>query len=411
MKGPANVVLCAVTTLLLLGRSDNEGSIRGIEVVESDSAGITIVDITGPIDLLPVWELSEEPITEVSGEAPPFLGSVGEVGILADGSLLIEDNQSDQIHRFNAAGEEVQVIARRGEGPGEFQNITSLTVTDGDTVYVYDRRLYRVTQFLPDGQLGFTLTVDRERAGPGALILDGWALDSDHLVLHSMGPGDNSFEGSGRRDQRDAVIHLVDREGAAIAPELSFTGAYSIRGSFGDVGAPLTNQPFVSVSSDRILHGSSIRYELVISDTDLQPLRIVRWDGWRRPFTEEDAGRMQDTLELIFASYREARPTEANALLGAMVNPDLLPDSLPAIGTAVFDDRGRIWVSDFIPSMRRWNDEGRSWHVLDSDGTPLAALRGLPLARLVAVRGNRVALVLRDELDVEHVRVFEVRMP
>jgi len=53
-------------------------------------------------------------------------------------------------------------------------------------------------------------------------------------------------------------------------------------------------------------------------------------------------------------------------------------------------------------------DQAETWHVLDRDGTPLGRLM-LPLnARLEAVRSDRAVLIVRDELDVQHLRVYAV---
>ena len=409
MESYARAIYASCVIPVVAGCYSPAASSGGLQITESDSSGITLVQINGAMAELPIVGLEEEPIMVISGDAPPFLGSIGEVAILSDGGLLIEDNQSDQIHQFDSSGDEVQVLGRQGEGPGEFQNILSLTVTRGDTAYVYDRRLYRLTQFMPDGALGFTLTVGRDRAGPGALVLHGLAIGSNRLLLHSMGPGESRWEGSGHRDQRDAVLQVVDGEGVQLRPDLAFHGSYSIQGAFGDARAPLTNIPFVSVRPDQVLYGSGVDYELVITDTALQPRRIIRWSGWRRPFTEEDALALADSLWVVWGPLRERRPESVDDLLEAMVSPDVLPDSLPALGAALLDDLGRIWVSDFVPNIGAWSHAHRSWHLLGPDGHPIAAV-DLPPGQLAAVRGDRVAVILRDELDVEHVHVFRLRM-
>lgn len=45
---------------------------------------------------------------------------------------------------------------------------------------------------------------------------------------------------------------------------------------------------------------------------------------------------------------------------------------------------------------------------LDADGHPLARVELPPNSRLAAVRQDRVALVVRASLDVEHVQVFMI---
>jgi hypothetical protein len=401
-----------VVTLILLivaGGCEQRTASGSVDVTETDSAGVSLVRISGSVEDLPVLMLSAAPIAEVSGDAPPFLGSVGEVEILYDGGLLIEDNQTAELRRFDPSGLELQVLGRRGDGPGEFQNLTELTVTAGDTAYAYDRRLYGVSRFNPDGTLAATLSIGRERAGSGSLVLDAWALDSQHLFLHSLGARDNTLEGRAFRHQRDAVLHRLDGSGTDLGPSVSFTGGYSIAGDHGDAGSPFANSPFVSVAGDQVLYGSSLNYELVLTGIDLEPRRIIRWAGWAQPLTESTIQAVRDSIEAGLSELRAARPEMVTNLMNALFDPTLLPDTLPALHAAVLDDTGRIWVSAFRPGLSLSIDEGRAWHLLDSRGAPLARIQLPPTARLAAIRGERVALIERDALDVEHVRVYELQ--
>src|SRR5687767_3996104 len=81
-----------------------------IAVAETDSAGVTRVMISGDIANLPVWGLSTEPVLQIRGEDPPHLGSIGEVQLLSDGRLLVEDNQTDVLRLFNTSGVEERVV-------------------------------------------------------------------------------------------------------------------------------------------------------------------------------------------------------------------------------------------------------------------------------------------------------------
>lgn len=407
MRGELHRLVPLLLAAQMAACAERDAPRPAIQVAEADSAGVVLVRISGPVEALPVWELTPTPVAEISGDTPPWLGSVGEVEILSDGSLLVEDNQTAELRRFTPAGEEARLLGGPGEGPGEFQNLTELNATAGDTAYAYDRRLYRISRFDPDGTLAATIQVGRERAGPRSLVLDAWGLDSERLVLHSLGPYEHDFDGRAYRDQRDAVLHLVDGEGEELVSPVRFTGGYSIAGQFGDIRAPFANEPFVSVGAGRIVHGSGLRYELVVRSRGFRPVRIIRWEGWRRSLPDSLLEAVRDTVEVGLEAFREARPDLARQVLDALFDPELLPDTLPALRSAMLDDRGRIWVSSFRPTTEAWS-QVEAWHVLDSLGAPLARVRLPSSARLAAVRGDRVALVVRDTVDLEHVRVFEL---
>lgn len=408
MRNRLGVVATLVLSALIVGCSEASELRSPIAVSESDSSGIAVVTISGAVEDLPEWTLSSNPVTEVSGKAPPFLGRVGEVEILPDGRLLIEDDQTDELRIFDRSGRVSKLVGGSGDGPGEFQSLTELTLTRGDTAYTYDRRHYRISIFGPRGELVDAIFVGRERAGAGSLVLDAWATDSEHLILHSLGPLESApRHGRPYRDQRDAILHSLDAGGRERRPPVRFTGGYSIEGPHGDAPGPFANEPFVSARAGRVLHGSALDYELTLRTPRLEPVRVIRWEGWRRPLGEQTVQAVRDTLELRYAELEDIRPELYEMLIGALFAPELLPDSLPALGSAFLDERGRIWVSRFRPTVYRWSQED-VWHVLDPTGRPLARLALPPHSRLTAVRGDRAALVMRDSLEVEHVRVFEI---
>jgi hypothetical protein len=160
------------------------------------------------------------------------------------------------------------------------------------------------------------------------------------------------------------------------------------------------------VSADQILTGSGLIYELVVRRPDLDAQRIVRWSGWDEPLADEVVSALRDSVSASFEAARAANPDiDFDALLENLFRPDLLPERLPAIGAAMLDDEGRIWVARFWLSADVWMQED-VWHVLDPDGVPLARLRLPPNAQLADVRSDHVALIVRDSLDVEQVQVF-----
>jgi YD repeat-containing protein len=392
MRTHADRTLTWTLALPLLACSGKSEEVGGIRVVTTDSAGVALVDITGDVADLPEWSLAAEP-SAVIGAAPPLLGRVGEVALMADGRILVEDEQAAELHAFDAAGTHIRRVGGRGQGPGEFQNLTELSLAAGDTAYTYDRRQYRVSAFDSDGNLLRTLDVGRERAGPTSLVLDAWALDSEHLVLHSNGPGQPApADGGAYRDQRDAVLHGLSADGTERRSPVHFTGGYSIRSATGDATAPFANRPFVDVSAGRILSGSGLTYELVIRNADLDVSRIVRWSAWDEPLTEEMVSTLRDSVSASFEEARAVNPDiDFTRLLESLFAPDLLPERLPALGAALLDDEGRIWVARYWLAADQWEQEE-----LPSD------------ARLAHVRGNRVALIVRDSLDVEQVHVFSI---
>jgi hypothetical protein len=99
---------------------------------------------------------------------------------------------------------------------------------------------------------------------------------------------------------------------------------------------------------------------------------------------------------------------------------EVRPDTLPALGSALLDEDGRIWVARyrapddpavaFSGPEQEWRQRDL-WHVLDADGKPIARVLLPPESRLLAVRSDRVAVATRDALRAESVRVLTIDKP
>ena len=395
------------TVFVCLAACSNYAEPSGqIHVTERDSAGVRVLTISGAVTDLPVVRFDGDPAAEVSGDAPPYLGRIGEVEFLSDASLLVEDAQSSELHLFDAAGNVLGLMGGAGEGPGEFRNLTALTVTPGDTIYAYDRGLSRVSAFDRHGALIRTIGVAREDGGLGTLARDVWAFDSDHLLLHRMSPWDSATsEPRPRRDQRDVILFSLDRAGRVRPGPIRFTGGYTIEGDDFDGPAPFANQPIIVVGGGRVVHGSGLAYELTVRGADLRPSSIVRWHGWQEPVVPAAIEAARDSFEASFGELLTQRPDVVDPLVDAIFSPELLPDLMPGIGSAFVDSGGRMWISRFTPTMERWNEQ-EAWHVLDRAGHPQFRVRLPERSRLAAVKQDRIALIMRDDLDVDHLGVF-----
>ncbi len=405
-------VLLAASALIACGdRSDPQPST--LSVTHADSAGVVIVEITGDPAELPVWSLADEPTTEIRGDTAPFIGSIGEVAVLSDGRLLLEDDQSKSLYLFRPDGTTFSVLGARGDGPGEFRDINALSLTAGDTVYAFDRRQRRMSVFDASGAFLRSIPLDTELDSEGELPRRAWALTSARLVAHVASPLEiTDSPNLVQRDQRDVVLHSLDGAGSPVGSSLRFQGGYSIRGFVKDRGIiivpPFANAPILASGNGQFVHGTGLEYELVVSGPDLTPMRVLRWPGWVEPLSDTVLAATRAKAAEGFSEIRATDPDAADLIVDVMFTKDLLPSTMPALGSALMDDRGRLWVSEFRPSPDRLNQRD-AWHVLDGDGTPLARVRLPDRARLVAVRNDHVALVMLDDLDVEHLRVLRLR--
>ena len=89
-------------------------------------------------------------LARISGEDHD-LSAIGRIAVSPDGRIWISQPQDGNIRSFSPAGRPLNVVGRRGEGPGEFAPPTSLH-DDGRALLVLDSRQRRVVKFNREGR-------------------------------------------------------------------------------------------------------------------------------------------------------------------------------------------------------------------------------------------------------------------
>jgi hypothetical protein len=104
------------------------------------------------------WSVREE-LRIGSRDAPDqALTRVSQVVIGPAGLMYVGQPMERMIRVFDLSGAEVRRIGRQGRGPGELEGLTGFGFL-GDTLYVSDGRLNRVTLFGSDGDVLRTFTL------------------------------------------------------------------------------------------------------------------------------------------------------------------------------------------------------------------------------------------------------------
>jgi hypothetical protein len=122
---------CATLVLLLIVMGCARNELPEADAVEP---GVFAIDTT-PVLTLGVSD----------GNARLMFNLVQSARRQADGTLLVADGGSLEVRWYDADGEPVRAVGRRGEGPGEFGGPLSLLPWPGDTVAVLDHGQRRLT--------------------------------------------------------------------------------------------------------------------------------------------------------------------------------------------------------------------------------------------------------------------------
>lgn len=70
----------------------------------------------------------------------------------SQGHIYVADEAVMNIRSYDAAGHYLRTIGQRGQGPGEFQSFTGMTINRQDEIITLDRGNARFTRFSPEGK-------------------------------------------------------------------------------------------------------------------------------------------------------------------------------------------------------------------------------------------------------------------
>ncbi len=345
---------------------------------------------------VPEW--SFRPVALVQPEQPPF-GRVADLELREDGSLFVLDAISRTIRVFGPDGVEVREFGRRGQGPGEFEQPAKLLWGPEGNLWVLDLRNGRLTSFSPDGDLrGTHRPVDLPILFPFAVGFSG--------------PDTLRWVGITSPDPANPAAAWVETEIAV--------GAFS---PVGQMSLPFVEWPLLFQHRD---DETSLVLPVPYSG---EPLFAFDPQGrlWYNYSGESSLSRWSTSggIQLTFGPELAPTPVTAVDREEALAREDfaevrdrlgaagvselagLIPENKPYYAAFFFDDEGSLWVMH--SEMLVADPEGRRVDVYDMDGTSRAtATTALAAAPGPRVRNGLMAGVVRDDVGVESVAVFQV---
>jgi len=380
------------------------GACRGAEAgpaaVERDSAGVRIVENPAALAERPLWTVAAEPALEIGlleGAEPYQLSQVQSARRLSDGRIVIANGGTHDLRFFDAAGTHLTSAGREGEGPGEFKGLGLVIVLPGDTLAAYDWNLRRVSFFDPGGGFVRSVGFDYPAGFPTPLGRFG---DGAWLCTRAFtfSPGNDGSE-----IVRDTVPFLVFDPSGTLRDSIGrFPGTeFYVRSSGHNAFAsslPFGRTTEAAVIGDRFYAGHTARYEIArytpAGGTEL----ILRLDRAPVAVTADDLAR-----------YKAERLADADATFRQQTARNLedmpYPATFPAFADLMVDPDGNLWALDFS----RPGDERRRWVVFAADGRARGAVETPPGLRVLDIGRDYVLGVWQDDLDVEHVRRYELR--
>lgn len=398
--------------------------------VVRDSAGVTIVESTGP-----TWPaggglaLDPEPLVAIGEEGGPPESQLYQVRAgfrMADGRIAVFDGGSNELRFFDGDGAFLSKVGGKGGAPGEYQFVSQVSRLPGDSLLVDDVMGQRLTVLAPDGSVA--RTINMAAAAPptppgGGTERVSFVGMSRYDVVGPFADGTllargSSFGGMNRQDgtvTRDSVTYvrlaadgtLLDTLGRFAGDERQAASSGSGDRQFVMYGpAPFGRTAQAEVDGDGFWFGSTDRYVLGRYDQTGRLTRLVRRPVEPLPVRPEDAEALK--ARELSADRPNSNPEMAANLKRAVESKwenAVLPERMPAHGPLVVDRGGRLWVRQTRPPA----DSTPRYDVFDREGRLLGEVT-LPVGfRVLDIGEDYVLGVGRDENDVEQVRLHALR--
>ncbi len=390
-----------VSSLLCSLASGCGGEAGGAAAVIRDSAGIRIVEnpALAP-NAPPLWTVEAEPRVDIGvleGDEAYQLSQVGGAVRLSDGRIVVANGGSQELRFFDATGEHLTTAGRKGGGPGEFEQLGSVLALSGDTVAAYDWSVRRVSLFDAEGRFVRSFTLEFPAGMPFLIgrFADGSWLCNRGFVFRPSGEGTRVVRDSMPLLVFDSTGALRDSIGRFPGPEWYVV---SRTNSAMASSLPFGTNTLVVIAGHRFYAGHSARYEITRYAASGVPEEIIRLAWTPVAVTGGDIARHKaDRLARADAGSRQS--TER------LYQDIPFPSTFPAFDDLKTDPLGDLWVR----GVARPGDERRHWVVFGPDGLALGPVETPPGLSVREIGRDYVIGTWRDELDVEHVRLYALR--
>lgn len=354
--------------------------------VRTDSAGVEIIHHYDTREETPDhWALAAEPVVSIgSADGDDALHRVTAAALLSDGSLVILNSGAGEVRTYNREGVRQTTFGRSGSGPGEFRAMGQrVTILPDDSIVVFDPRLRRATTISRSGEPA--ITTFAIPAGAVATDYIGRLPGGFHLLAHTAAR-EATDVGSVFHDSVHLVRHGPDGELAAEFARLASGEMMSISRGGGMV--QIMAVPFAGR-----LHIEPANFGILVADSRVNELRFYSLSG-----ALERIIRRDDPLAPLPQEHRNAY--SASDFPGVT-----LPDSLPPFDRVIPGSDNLVWLARGPVTTA---EAMITWDGLDATGTIVKRLSIPKEFTVHQITDSEVVATERDDMGVEHVRVYRL---
>jgi hypothetical protein len=325
------------------------------------------------------------------GEAENFyFGTVADLNVTSEGHMVVADRQAHNIKVLHPDGTLLDTLGGPGEGPGEFQQLTSVQIARGDSLYAYDVRRSRLTVFAPDSpyEMARTLTVHRDAGFPVKV----WVLTDGFLAMYSS-PMTDPEEGVSRPSSR--TVRWVDGSGEPQDTLLTYPGPKMVTVKSDGGGFRVRTIPFSRTVKVEVGPDGTPYY----GTTDSLHIQTRTPDGG----TKGVASLSTEPVPLTEAA-RDSALSLLDGEMRSMVAP-ALPETKPLFTEFTVADDGRIWIKG---STVHSTSENAPWLVVNPDTKTIRPTRLPREVEITAVQNGTAYGITRTNAGAPAVVRYQI---
>lgn len=363
-----------------------------------DSAGVVLASSGAPAwgeEPEGAWSVLAEPRIDLtrSGSGPGHqFYRVADATRLPDGRIAVANAGSSEIRLFSGEGSLLEVAGREGEGPGEYQQISSVDRIAGDSLVIYSWPS-RVT--ILDSQLQFVRSFELDAYASAIHPFE----DGSFLTVHPF-PSVVEYEGDGGLIRPPAPLVHRSSEGAVLDTIAIAAGheefMFSFRESRGAAGILFGKTVVVASAGNVIVTGSARRMEFSVLDSNGVATVSIRVPDYSLAISGAE-------LEAEREAYLGPEPS---VLRRHILQQMPIRDGRPAYSRILIDAEGYYWVGEHVMLSAR--SDPRGWEVFAPEGRWLGRLETPAKFEVFEIGADYILGVQEDGLEVEHVQVLEL---
>jgi hypothetical protein len=385
-----------------------------------DSAGVRIVEYGDVSQVVAPLRLSATPVYRVGwnagehewGNVSSGLPSTGGV-LLAGGRAAVRDHLAQHVVMLTDRGEVERIVGRKGEGPGEFQSIFTLTRVGEDTLVVQQMQII-------SGWGGISLFHSGQllRSIPQAFNVAIVSGDGEGGVLMGATPY-NFFPFFPEPWFQIPLVRLDLTTGKADTvaradyfPRREVPRAYASE----PWKAPWNAfQPQGSSAAwpGGFVKGRADRAELVWLDRQGRVTQIMRWKPRATPLTDEVWEAYEERYRARLERSLAGRPTHSLLAPGGIdAEMEKLRRAargpLPEFWDLLADADGNVWIADYSVAAAAEGVPPERYRVASATGEWLGSVEMPEGLRVMDISRNYILAVQQNELDVDAVSLWRI---